>query len=148
MHLFVFVDILACEHEEAIRAAVEALTTLIESCIDDNLINQGVAQIKLRKQGVKSGPTAIEKICSTFEGLLGIQYSAVWDLSFQILSVAFDTIGTTLPISIFSHSIALMILPQGDGFFVVLFWWSFDQVYIVLFNCLISYKNVSLSLIM
>lgn len=96
MHLFVFVDILASEHEEAIHAAVEALTTLIESCIDDNLINQGVAQIKLRKQGVKSGPTAIEKICSTFEGLLGIQYSAVWDLSFQILSVAFDTIGTTL----------------------------------------------------
>jgi ribosomal RNA-processing protein 12 len=105
------------KHEEAIHAALEALTTLIESCIDDNLINQGVTQVKSRKQGINSGPTAIEKICSSFEGLLGIQYSAVWDLSFQILSVAFDTIGATLLIFIFAHSIALVIMLQGDASF-------------------------------
>ncbi|KAJ4816277.1 RRP12-like protein [Rhynchospora pubera] len=110
-------DILASEHEEALHAAFEGSTALIESCIDDDLINQGVMQTKSRKQGVKSGPTSIEKICSTFEGLLGIQYSAVWDLSFQILSVAFDTLGESscyLMAEVIRSLVEMQTLPDED----------------------------------
>ncbi|KAJ3696083.1 hypothetical protein LUZ60_001460 [Juncus effusus] len=89
-------DILASEHEEAVFAAFEGFKGLIDSCIDESLIEQGVKQIKLRKQGVKSGPSIVEKICVTFEGLLGIRYSSVWDLSFQILSAAFHTLGESV----------------------------------------------------
>ncbi|WOL06526.1 hypothetical protein Cni_G15260 [Canna indica] len=87
-------DILASEHEEAIFAAMEALKGLICACIDESLIEQGVDQIKTREDGVrKSGPTIIEKICATIEGLLGYHYNAVWDMSFQVLSTTFSQLG-------------------------------------------------------
>ncbi|XP_073010207.1 uncharacterized protein [Typha latifolia] len=86
-------DMLASEHEEAASAAMEALKGLMHSCIDKRLAEQGVNQIKARQKGVKSGPTVIEKICAVLEGFLGVRYNAVWDLSFHILSSAFDILG-------------------------------------------------------
>ncbi|PKA47068.1 hypothetical protein AXF42_Ash011742 [Apostasia shenzhenica] len=87
--------ILSCEHEEAIFSAAEALKSLIGSCIDENLVNQGVEQINLYAVGEtrKSGPTIIEKICAIIEGLLDFRYCAVWDVAFQIISAAFDQLG-------------------------------------------------------
>ncbi|XP_058079848.1 uncharacterized protein LOC131228033 isoform X2 [Magnolia sinica] len=88
-------EILACEHEEAIFAAAEALKGLIHTCIDESLIKQGVDQIKLNPDGDtrRSAPTIMEKICATVEGFLGYQYSAVWDMAFPILSAMFDKLG-------------------------------------------------------
>ncbi|RWR79461.1 hypothetical protein CKAN_00803300 [Cinnamomum micranthum f. kanehirae] len=88
-------EALACEHEEAIFAATEALKGLISTCIDESLINQGVDQIKLNSEGGtrRSGPTIIEKICATIESLLGYQYIAVWDTSFMVVSTMFDKLG-------------------------------------------------------
>ncbi|KAG1334382.1 RRP12-like protein [Cocos nucifera] len=87
-------EILASEYEEAIFAATEALKGLIGYCLDESLVQQGVDQIKTSDGGTrKSGPTIIEKICTIIEGFLGYRYNAVWDMSFQVLSTAFDQLG-------------------------------------------------------
>uniref|UniRef100_A0A2P2LQ88 Uncharacterized protein n=1 Tax=Rhizophora mucronata TaxID=61149 RepID=A0A2P2LQ88_RHIMU len=88
-------DILASEHEEPIFAATEAFKSLIHNCIDENLIKQGVDQIARNKnvEVRKSGPTIIEKVCATIESLLDYQYSAIWDMVFQVVSVMFDKLG-------------------------------------------------------
>lgn len=88
-------DILASEHEEAVFGATEALQGLICYCIDESLVKQGVNQIRLNPSGGarSSNPTIIGKICATFEGFLHYQYEAVRDMTFQILSTAFNQIG-------------------------------------------------------
>ncbi|XP_023756589.1 uncharacterized protein LOC111905146 [Lactuca sativa] len=86
-----FRDILASEHEEPLVVAMEALKSLIHTCIDDSLIKQGVDQIKT--SGRKSGPTIIEKLCATVESLLDYSYAAVWDMSFQVVAAMFDKLG-------------------------------------------------------
>ncbi|KAL0374605.1 UNVERIFIED_CONTAM: RRP12-like protein [Sesamum radiatum] len=88
-------DVLASGHEEALVAAVATFKNLINSCIDDSLIKQGVDQISVSANAGtrKSGPTVIEKVCVTIESLLGYHYEAVWDMSFQIVSTMFDKLG-------------------------------------------------------
>lgn len=86
-------DILASEFEEARFSAVETFKGLIDNCIDENLVSRGITQIKARRQGLKSDPTVIEKICVILEGLLDVRYSDVWDKSFHVISVAFDKLG-------------------------------------------------------
>ncbi|KAM3395018.1 RRP12-like protein [Capsicum galapagoense] len=89
-----FSDVLGSEHEEAIRAALEALKSLIHECIDENLIKQGVDNIICSNTDLrKSGPTIIEKICATIESLLSYHYAAVWDMSFQVVVFMFDKLG-------------------------------------------------------
>lgn len=82
------------EHEEAIFAATEAFKTLINGCIDECLIKQGVDQIINSKEDRKAGPTIIEKVCVTIESLLDYHYSAVWNMAFQVVSAMFDKLGT------------------------------------------------------
>ncbi|KAK0572072.1 hypothetical protein LWI29_025683 [Acer saccharum] len=87
-------DILASEHEEAIFAATETLKSLINACIDEGLIKQGVDQItNSNLDARKSGPTIIEKVCATVESLLDYQFSEVWDMAFQVVSTMFDKLG-------------------------------------------------------
>nr|XP_051192170.1 uncharacterized protein LOC127305696 isoform X2 [Lolium perenne] len=86
-------DILASEFEEARFCAVETFKGLIDNCIDENLVSQGITQIKARHQGMRSDPTVIEKICPILEGLLDVRYTDVWDKSFHVISVAFDKLG-------------------------------------------------------
>ncbi|TKY54389.1 RRP12 protein [Spatholobus suberectus] len=92
-------DILASEHEEAIYAATDALKSMINSCIDESLIKQGVDQISLseNKESRKSAPTIIEKICATIESLLDYHYAAVWDRVFQVVSAMFHKLGNYSP---------------------------------------------------
>ncbi|CAI9100786.1 OLC1v1037959C2 [Oldenlandia corymbosa var. corymbosa] len=88
-------DILASEHEEALLAAVQTCKSLINGCIDENLVKQGVDQITLNAnvETRKSMPTIIEKVCATVGSLLDYNFSAVWDKSFQVLSALFDKLG-------------------------------------------------------
>ncbi|KAJ4957678.1 hypothetical protein NE237_024789 [Protea cynaroides] len=88
-------EIMACEHEEALFAAMEAFKSLIIACIDESLIKQGVDQIMVNAEfdARRSQPTIIEKICATIESLLGYQYNAVWDMVFQVVSTMFDKLG-------------------------------------------------------
>ncbi|PUZ77935.1 hypothetical protein GQ55_1G413300 [Panicum hallii var. hallii] len=86
-------DILSSEFEEARFSSVEAFRGLIDNCIDETMVSQGIAQIKARRQGLKSDPTVIEKICAILEGLLDVHYSDVWDKSFHLISVTFDKLG-------------------------------------------------------
>ncbi|XP_022730989.1 RRP12-like protein isoform X2 [Durio zibethinus] len=87
-------EILGSEHEEAIFAAMEAFKTLINGCVDEGLIKQGVDQIiNTHSDDRKSGPTIIEKVCVTIESLLDYHYSAVWDMAFQVVSAMFDKLG-------------------------------------------------------
>lgn len=89
------VDILASEHEEAIYAAVNAMQSLINACIDESLIKQGVDQILMDgySDTRRSGPTTVEKVCAITESLLGYHYAAIWDITFQVVSTMFDKLG-------------------------------------------------------
>ncbi|KAK7363336.1 hypothetical protein VNO77_05476 [Canavalia gladiata] len=92
-------DILASEHEEAMYAATDALKSMINSCIDESLIKQGVEQIRLSEniESRKSAPTIIEKICATIESLLDYHYTAVWDRVFLVVSSMFHKLGNYCP---------------------------------------------------
>lgn len=99
---------MASEHEEAIFAATDALKSMINSCIDEGLIKQGVDQITLyqNKKSRRSGPTIIEKICATVESLLGYHYTAVWDRVFEVVSTMFHKLGILIGVEScfpFSH---------------------------------------------
>lgn len=89
-------DILASEHEEAIFAATDALKSMINYCIDESLIKQGVDQITL-DESRRSGPTIIEKICATVESLLDYHYAAAWDRVFDVVSAMFHKLGSNSP---------------------------------------------------
>lgn len=93
-------DILASEHEEAVYAATNALKNVTGACIDESLIKQGVDQIltNANNDARRSGPTIIEKVCATIESLLGYHYAAVWDMSFQVVSMMFDKLGISIVI--------------------------------------------------
>lgn len=88
-------DILVSEHEEAAVAAMAAFKSLVQACIDENLIKQGVEEITMNSNVTsrKSGPTVIEKVCATIESLLDYHYAAVWDMSFRIVSSMFEKLG-------------------------------------------------------
>ena len=88
-------DILASEHEEPLSVSMEALKSLIHTCIDEILIKEGVDQIMTTTSGGvrKAGPTIIEKLCATVESLLDYSYAAVWDMSFQVVAALFDKLG-------------------------------------------------------
>ncbi|KAL6635240.1 hypothetical protein ACP70R_027911 [Stipagrostis hirtigluma subsp. patula] len=86
-------EILSSEFEEARFSAVEAFKGLIDNCVDETLVSQGIAQIKARHQGLASDPTIIEKICAILGGLLDVRYNDVWDKSFNVISAAFDKLG-------------------------------------------------------
>ncbi|XP_057767673.1 uncharacterized protein LOC130987961 [Salvia miltiorrhiza] len=88
-------DFLTSGHEEALVAALTTFKSLLHSCVDENMIKQGVDQITASANSVtrKSGPTVIEKICATIESLLDYHYEAVWDMSFQIVSAMFEKLG-------------------------------------------------------
>ncbi|CAH9077093.1 unnamed protein product [Cuscuta europaea] len=88
-------DVLVSEHEEALLATKEAFQSLIDVCIDDNLVKQGMDQVAVSStEGTRrSAPTIIEKVCATVESLLDYQYSAVWDISLQIVSAMYDKLG-------------------------------------------------------
>lgn len=103
LFFFALVDIIGSEHEEAIFAATEAFKNIINACIDDNLIRQGVDQMRMNldMEGRRSGPTIIEKICATVESLLDYRFSAVWDMAFQVVSTTFDKLGSSCSMKLF-----------------------------------------------
>ncbi|CAK9328157.1 unnamed protein product [Citrullus colocynthis] len=84
-------DIMLSDHEEAIRAAQDAMKNLICACINEDLIRQGVTTENMEAR--RSGPTVIEKLCAITESLLDFHYTAVFDLAFQVVSAMFDKLG-------------------------------------------------------
>ncbi|XP_030530464.1 RRP12-like protein isoform X2 [Rhodamnia argentea] len=104
-------EILPSEHEEAIFASAETFKRLIDYCIDEDLINQGVEQIKIHAnaESRKSGPTCIERICVTIESLLDYRFSAVWDVAFQIISATLKKLGNNA-----SYLLRGMLKSLGD----------------------------------
>lgn len=88
-------DILASEHEESLVAAMQAYKSLIQTCIDESLIKQGVDQVMAHESmdAKKMMPTIIEKLCVTVGSLLDYHYYGVWDMSFQVVTAMFDKLG-------------------------------------------------------
>eukprot|EP00252_Welwitschia_mirabilis_P010186 TRINITY_DN23354_c0_g1_i1.p1 TRINITY_DN23354_c0_g1~~TRINITY_DN23354_c0_g1_i1.p1 ORF type:complete len:1288 (-),score=292.56 TRINITY_DN23354_c0_g1_i1:436-4299(-) len=86
-------ELLTLQHEAALLGASEALRHLISNCIDDDMVEEGVGQVKLHGDTRESPPTAIERICTTAESLLSYQYSTAWDISLQVVSELFDKLG-------------------------------------------------------
>ncbi|KAF5185392.1 Rrp12-like protein [Thalictrum thalictroides] len=86
-------EILACEREEAVFAAMEAFKGLIFSCIDGGLIKQELEQLRDDDGDTRQSGSTIEKICATVGGLLEYRYNAVWDISLKVVSAMFDKLG-------------------------------------------------------
>ena len=84
---------LAFQHEEAILGASEALQHLIQNCIDEDMIKQGVSQLNLHGAKRKSEPTPIEWICIATKSLLGHEYNTAWDIALQVISTLFEKLG-------------------------------------------------------
>lgn len=89
------VGLLAWEQEEVVFAAAESMRHLIESCIDEAMIQQGVTQVRLHgeEQKRKGALTPIERICVSVESSLGYQYSTSWDMSLHVVAALFDKLG-------------------------------------------------------
>ncbi|KAI3713354.1 hypothetical protein L1987_71931 [Smallanthus sonchifolius] len=51
------------------------------------LLDAGMKKIMAGGSVTKSTPTIIEKLCATVESLLDYSFAAVWDMSFQVVSV-------------------------------------------------------------
>ncbi|PIA46017.1 hypothetical protein AQUCO_01600349v1 [Aquilegia coerulea] len=86
-------EILACEHEEAVFAAMEAFKGLILSCIDKGLIKQELEQLRDDDGDTRQSGSTIEKICATVGSLLEYRYNSVWDISLKVVSAMFDKLG-------------------------------------------------------
>lgn len=88
-------DIFGSGFEEAKFAATEASKNLIQACVDEDLIKQGVdrANINLDLNNKKFAPSIIEKICATIGSLLDNRYRSEWDMAFQVVSLMFDKLG-------------------------------------------------------
>lgn len=87
--------LLASEQEEVVFAAAESMRHLIESCIDEAMVQQGVTQVRLHgeEQKRKGALTPIERICVSVESSLGYQYSTSWDMSLHVVAALFDKLG-------------------------------------------------------
>lgn len=88
-------DVLASKHEESMVAAVGSFKSLINVCIDDGVIKQGVDQARKNNDAEPRQfvPTVIGKLCATIESLLSYHYATVYDMSFQVVSSMFDKLG-------------------------------------------------------
>ena len=85
------IGLLASEQEEVVFAAAESMRHLIESCIDEAMIQQGVTQVRLHgeEQKRKGALTPIERICVSVESSLGYQYRTAWDMSLHVVAALF-----------------------------------------------------------
>ena len=83
--------LLTSQQEEVVFAAVEIMRHLIESCIDEAMIQQGVSQVRLHgeEQKRKGALTPIERICVSVESSSGYQYRTAWDMSLHVVATLF-----------------------------------------------------------
>jgi len=92
-YICVLVGVLAFQHNEAIFGASEALQHLVQNCIDEDMIKQGVSQLNLHGAKRKSEPAPTEWICTTTERLLAHEYNTAWDIALQVISTLFEKLG-------------------------------------------------------
>lgn len=83
------------EHQ---HSAAFSFKCLIHACIDKALIKEGVDQIVIHSNinidaSKSHQPSIIEQVCAIIESILGYQYTAIWDLAFEIVSTMFDKLG-------------------------------------------------------
>jgi hypothetical protein len=79
---------LATEREELIFTTAECLRTLINECVDNAMIQQGISQSE-----AKAGPSSVERICVCLEGTLGYQYRGSWDMALLVVAEMFQKLG-------------------------------------------------------
>jgi len=93
--LFYLADIFGSGFEEAKFAATEAMKNLIQSCVDEELIKQGIDRIMNDSDlnTSNSAPSIIGRISATIGSLLDNRYRREWDMAFKVLSVLFDKLG-------------------------------------------------------
>ena len=105
--------LLASNQEEVVYAAAESMRHLIEHCIDEDMIQQGVTQVRCHGQeqkGKRKGAlTPIERICVSVESSLGYQYRASWDMSLHVVTALFDKLGESSAILM-----ASIVINLGD----------------------------------
>ncbi|KAG0554229.1 hypothetical protein KC19_12G074700 [Ceratodon purpureus] len=101
--------LLASNQEAVIFAAAESMRHLIEGCIDEAMIQEGVTQLQSRGQERerKGALTPIERICVSVESSLGYQYRASWDMSLHVVAAMFDKLGESSAILMASTVINL-----------------------------------------
>ncbi|KAI5064175.1 hypothetical protein GOP47_0020845 [Adiantum capillus-veneris] len=84
---------LAFEQEEAVYAAADSLKSLIQTCLDNSIIEQGKVALQSRGNSLNLTPSSIERICVTASSLLGYQFSPAWDVCLQVVACLFEKLG-------------------------------------------------------
>ncbi|MCO5571960.1 hypothetical protein L7F22_025711 [Adiantum nelumboides] len=85
--------VLEFEQEEAVYAAADCLKILIQTCLDNSIIEQGIAALQSRGNSLNLAPSPIERICVTASSLLGYQFSPAWDVCLQVVACLFEKLG-------------------------------------------------------
>ena len=111
-------DILASEHEEAVLAAMHAYKSLIDACVDEKLVKQGVDQVMSNAR--QSVPTIIEKVCAIVGRLVDYNFSAVWAVSLQVISAMFYQLGKCIPLSSVYFNLASFFGSTGQIYVLLL----------------------------
>nr|XP_011469391.1 PREDICTED: uncharacterized protein LOC105352945 [Fragaria vesca subsp. vesca] len=82
--------------EKDMAHAAEAVRFLINTCIDESLIKQGVDHVLMNVNmynRTNSEPTIIEKLCATIQSLFGYRGKTILFLALEIVSTMFDKLG-------------------------------------------------------
>eukprot|EP00899_Mesostigma_viride_P010128 jgi/Mesvir1/19116/Mv12859-RA.1 len=95
---------MASEHDEVVYATAECLKEVITGCVDEGMIQAGVAAVMARQgqgegaAGSSSGggggkATPIESLIVAVQSLLGYAFSTCWDMALLVIAKLFERIG-------------------------------------------------------
>ena len=90
------VKLFASPHEGVATEVAEDLVLLVRSCVDTNMVQEGIKAIATARAKGKdkpSKPPAILSIASSIEESIGFRYRGAWAMSIPVATVAFVRLG-------------------------------------------------------
>ncbi|KAH9313994.1 hypothetical protein KI387_022621, partial [Taxus chinensis] len=86
-------EILVIKNEEAVSCAVDTLKVLIQACIDESMVLEGVNRVNANGNIPCEAPSPIECICSSAETILDNYCGSSSNITCQVISELFSKLG-------------------------------------------------------
>ena len=90
------VKLFASPHEGVATEVAEALISLVRSCIDSGMVQEGIKAIASARAAGKSAPskpTTLMSVASSIESAIGFRYRGAWAVSIPVATCAFMRLG-------------------------------------------------------
>ena len=90
------VKLFASPHEGVATEVAEALISLVRSCIDSGMVQEGIKAIASARAAGKSAPskpTTLMSVASSIESAIGFRYRGAWAVSIPVATCAFIRLG-------------------------------------------------------